>query len=344
MSSTAERPSSRNGQPYRSEEAEGLQFFHDYAPPTEDFLQDVVDGLNQDPKAMSPKYFYDEEGSRLFDKICDTREYYPTRTEIGLLDQISSEVAELTGKESTVVEFGSGSSVKIRQLLDALDQPAHYIALDISKDHLKKSAQKIARDYPDVAVGAICADFTDAMPTPSTEQLGRPVGRRLGFLPGSTIGNFHPKEAADFLESTQNLLEPGGAFLIGVDLKKDPAVLNAAYNDAEGFTAQFNLNLLRRMNRELDADIDPQGFEHSAFYNPKVGRVEMHLKSKSSQEIAVGKHRFPFAEGETIHTENSYKYRIEEFCDLAENAGFRRSRVWTDRDDLFSVHYLESAE
>lgn len=328
---------------YRAEEAEGLDFFHDYAPPTEDFLQDVIDGLSAKPKSISPKYFYDEAGSKLFDEICETEEYYPTRTEIGLLDKISSEVADLAGKDSTVIEFGSGSSVKIRKLLDALEDPAHYIALDISKDHLKKSAQKIADAYPSVAVGAICADFTAAMPTPSTEGLGPTAGRRLGFLPGSTIGNFKPEDAEQFLESTHELLEPGGAFLIGVDLKKDHDILNDAYNDAAGVTAKFNLNLLTRMTRELGADLDADSFEHDAFYNSERGRIEMHLRAKRQQDVRIGGHTFSFDEGETIHTENSYKYKIDEFCDLASKAGFKKGRVWTDENDLFSVHFLESA-
>ncbi len=327
---------------YRSETADGLSFFHDYAPPTEDFLQDVIDGLSSDPKSISPKYFYDETGSRLFDAICETEEYYPTRTEIGLLGKVSAEIAELTGKESTVVEFGSGSSVKIRQLLDALEQPTHYIALDISKDHLKKSAQKIARTYPEVLVGGICADFTAKMPIPSTDQLSKTAGRRLGFLPGSTIGNFHPRDAELFLQSTLDLLGPSGAFVIGVDLKKDHTILNAAYNDASGVTAQFNLNLLRRMNRELDAVIDEDAFEHQAFYNADAGRIEMHLKSQRQQVITIGDRRFSFEADETIHTENSYKYRVEEFSALARKAGFQTRRVWTDENNLFSVHFLEA--
>ena len=327
---------------FREESANGLAFFHDYAPPTGDFLQDVVEGLSSKPKAISPKYFYDEVGSQLFDEICETDEYYPTRTEIALLDKISGEIADLAGKESTVVEFGSGSSVKIRLLLDALENPAHYVALDISKDHLKKSAQKIARDYPDVSVGAICADFTAEMPIPSTEGLRSPNGRRIGFLPGSTIGNFHPEDAEDFLENAHELLEPGGAFLIGVDLKKDQQILDAAYNDKAGVTAKFNLNLLDRMERELEAEVDQDKFVHKAFYNSDLGRVEMHLEATSPQEIALADQSFAFSKGETIHTENSYKYKVDEFCRLAEKAGFRKEQVWTDHANLFSVHFLES--
>jgi dimethylhistidine N-methyltransferase len=316
-----------------------LSYFVDYEPPTDDFLADAQAGLAASPKALSPKYFYDETGSRLFDDICRTEEYYVTRTEMALLDTVAPEVARIVGPGAIVIEYGSGSSWKIRKLLDALEHPAEYVALDISRDHLIGAAGAIAHDYPDLRVGAVCADFTEPLTLPPEAAIGG--GHRLGFLPGSTIGNFAPARAERFLRAALDELSPKGGVLIGVDLKKDEARLNAAYNDRKGVTAAFNLNLLSRMQRELAADVNPEDFEHVAFYNDALGRVEMHLKSRRAQTVHIGGKSFDFAAGETLHTENSYKYTIEEFQSLARRAGFHPARVWTDPEKLFSVHYLD---
>lgn len=324
---TSERPSAK------------LAFFVDLEPPAADFLADAVDGLTRPQKSLPPKHFYDEEGSRLFDEICETKEYYVTRTEIALLETIGPEIARKAGRGATVVEFGSGSSVKIRTVLDALDAPGAYLALDISRTHLLTAAKRIARDYPRVSVGAVCADFTRPLRLPP-EATRSDTGMCLGFLPGSTIGNFAPREAVAFLRATRDLLGPGGALLIGVDLKKDKAVLDAAYNDTAGVTAAFNLNLLARMNRELDAGLDLDRFDHVAFYDPEKGRVEMHLKSRRDQRFKLDGAAITLDAGETIHTENSYKYAVDEFQEAARTAGFVPENVWTDPDRLFSLHWL----
>lgn len=327
-------------------EPTGLSFFIDREPPQDDFLNDVIEGISQPEKSLSPKYFYDQRGSALFDQICALEEYYPTRTELALLNSIGPELSEHAGAESRVIEYGSGSSVKIKILLDALTRPAEYIAIDISRDHLLSSAAFIARQYPHIQVGAICADFTDAAllssrPVPSQEDEAAP-GRLLGFFPGSTIGNFDPEAAQVFLRNTRRQLGPNGQLLIGVDMKKDTATLTRAYNDAQGITATFNKNILTRMKKELGADIDSDAFEHYAFYNEALGRIEMHLKSIRDQSIFVGENEFVFAEGETLHTENSYKYSIAEFTDMTASMGWRRKAVWTDTQDLFSIYLLET--
>jgi len=315
-----------------------LHFFADYEPPTDDFLTDVVEGLSREQKTLSPKYFYDQKGSALFDEICRTPEYYITRTELELLDSVLPEVATLTGPEAIVIEWGSGSSWKIRKVLDALERPAEYIAIDISRDHLKAAAAEIAKQYSGVKVGAICADFLAPIHLPAEAIVSE--GRRLGFLPGSTIGNFEPEVAAEILQRATGLLESGGALLIGTDLQKSEETLLAAYNDAGGVTAAFNLNLLERMKVELKADIDVSAFKHEALYNPKNNRIEMHLRATKPTEINVGGHCFAFKAGESIHTENSHKFTIKGFQQIARDAGFEPSEVWTDKDQLFALHYL----
>jgi dimethylhistidine N-methyltransferase len=315
-----------------------LAAFHDLEPALEDFGAAVIAGLASTPKTLPCKFFYDQKGSQIFDQICDLAEYYPTRTEIGLLEAKSAEMAELFGPACHVIEFGSGSSVKIRILLGALDAPAGYTALDISRDHLLQAAESLAVAYPDVPVAAVCADFTRPFDLPDVFE---GAARRLGFFPGSSIGNFTRVEAAGFLEASRKILTgPDAGFLVGVDLRKDPAILNAAYNDAKGVTAAFNLNLLTRANRELGADFDLDGFRHHAFYNEDEGRVEMHLISTRAQEVSIGERRFSFVADETIHTENSYKYAPEEFQDIARTAGYRAERLWIDENQLFSLHYL----
>ena len=315
-----------------------LHYFADCQPSPADFLAAVNLGFSQPQKNVPPMFFYDERGSALFNAICETAEYYVTRTEVALMNTVGDEIRELTPKGLTVVEYGCGSNLKIRALLNALSGAAEYVAIDISREHLEAAAGEIAEEYPRLKVGAICADFNTDMRFP--DGTGRP---RLGFFPGSTIGNQTPTHARRLLGLMRNQLEDDGRLLIGVDLRKDPAILNAAYNDAEGQTAAFNLNLLHRMNRELDAGIDVDAFAHKAFFNAGESRVEMHLVSLKDQTVEIGGRRFDFAEGETIHTENSYKYEIERFGALAKSAGFDTVKVWTDSDKLFSIHYLTVA-
>ncbi|MGB0632307.1 MAG: L-histidine N(alpha)-methyltransferase [Alphaproteobacteria bacterium] len=315
-----------------------LVSFVDLDPQPEDFLSAVLDGLSAEQKTLPCKFFYDEHGSRLFDRICTLDEYYPTRTEIGILEHRLGEIAELVGRGAHLVELGSGASVKIRTLLNALPDLAQYTAVDISRDFLLKSAEILATDYPDLNVAAVCADYTKAfeIPAPRTRQSSRSVA----FFPGSTIGNFTEDEAEAFLARLHGILGPGSGLLIGVDLKKDTDVLHAAYNDAEGVTAAFNLNLLARINRELEADFDLDSFTHRAVYLPDTGRIEMHLVSGKDQSVTVGAKTFAFAAGEHIHTENSHKYSIEEFRALCGRAGYSAVASWTDAKNLFSVHYF----
>ncbi|MEX2616475.1 MAG: L-histidine N(alpha)-methyltransferase [Alphaproteobacteria bacterium] len=320
-----------------------LAFFIDLEPAVADFRESVIAGLSGSPRQLACKFFYDAAGMELFNRICETEEYYVTRTELALLRRIGPEIAALAGPEAAVIEFGAGSDLKIRLLLDALDRPAQYVPIDIAIEPLRDATEAIARDYPAMRVGAVCADFTtlDALPAGAVSDSG---GRRLGFFPGSTIGNFTREEAGTFMALIRRVLGPGGALLIGVDLKKDTARLNAAYNDAAGYTAGFNLNLLHRMVRELGAELDTDGFEHYAFYNDAEGRVEMHLRSLRDQTIAIGDDRFALAAGELIHSENSHKYAIDEFAALARAAGFDPGAVWTDANRLFSIHYLTIAD
>ncbi len=311
----------------------------DLKPRVEDFAAAAIAGLSANPKAIAPKFFYDKRGSDFFNRICETPEYYVTRTELRMLDDLGPEIAALAGPAASVIEFGCGSSDKIRRLLASLDAPADYVAIDISYDQLLASAEEIAIENPDVNVSAICADFSDSFTLP--EEFCDGGGRRLAFFPGSTIGNQTPEEAEDFLRLVRTVVGEGGALLIGVDLKKDETILNHAYNDAAGETAGFNLNLLHRMRDELGADIDPDRFAHRAFYNRALGRIEMHLVSNGAQRVRLNGHEFAFAAGETIHTECSYKYDLNEFAGLARRAGFIVRRSWTDAERLFSLHFLE---
>lgn len=315
-----------------------LQSFDDLAPEPDDFRADVLGGLSGNPKSIPCKYFYDSRGSRLFDQICELPEYYPTRTEIALLNAISAELARHIGPHAHIIEYGCGSVKKVRPLLDALDRPAAYVAVDISRDHLLQAARTLAADYPDIDVHAVCADFTK--PFSVRPPLDRPDARRVGFFPGSTLGNFKREDARRFLARAAEFLKPGGAMVIGIDLKKDEAILDAAYNDAKGVTAAFNLNLLRRINRELGGDFDLAKFRHGAHYDAAQGRVEMHLYSVTDQSVRVDGREFRFTEGESIHTENSHKYGVDEFRRIARQAGFEPVDVWTDDARLFSIHYL----
>ncbi len=301
------------------------------------FAEDVHNGLSQPQKSISPKYFYDQRGSQLFDAITELPEYYPTRTEITLLQEHAKEFAELLGEDSILLELGSGSSLKIRILLEAL-KPKIYVPMDISKDHLIESAQKLAADYPWLEVHANRVDYSQDWKVPDFGP-----GRYNAFFPGSSIGNFDPDDACSLLKQVARLVGKNGGLLIGVDLKKDRQTLEQAYNDSAGVTAEFNLNLLTHINNRIDAQIEPDNFSHKAIYNEHAGRIEMHLISNKEQEVQIGLKRYQFAAGETIHTESSYKYSIEEFHQLVDRAGFKPVKVWTDADKLFSIHYLQVA-
>ncbi len=313
--------------------------FHDqHGEETESsFRDDVIAGLGRFPKALSPKYFYDERGSLLFDAICRQPEYYLTRTEEGILAAAAEEIAALVGPESLLVELGSGASRKVRLLLEAM-RPTRYLGVDISRDFLLQSTRHLAADYPWLEVHAAWADFSQRLHLPAGVD-----GRRVvAFFPGSSIGNFAPAEAEAFLAELHRALPPGSGVLIGVDLVKDRAILEAAYNDAAGVTAAFNLNLLERMRRELGASVEPSRFRHRAFFDTQASRIEMHLVSDCRQTLVLDQHRFEFAPGETLHTENSCKYARDDFQALARRAGYRPRAVWSDDDELFSVHYLAS--
>lgn len=312
--------------------------FHDQQPAlaANSLRDEILEGLSAGQKYASPKFFYDQSGSELFDRICSQPEYYPTRTEEAILAAAAKDIAEIAGREATLVELGSGASRKVRLLLEAM-RPSSYLGIDISRDFLLDSTRRLAADYPWLEVHAACADFSRGMALPDGLNCEHPVG----FFPGSSIGNFDPEAAEAFLRGLHSLLPSGSGLLIGVDLIKDKATLEAAYNDAAGITAAFNLNLLERLRRELQAEIEPQHFSHQAFYNQEASRIEMHLVSQMPQVIAVAGERFCFREGETIHTENSYKYSIEGFQALADRAGFYSRARWIDSRQLFSVHYLE---
>jgi L-histidine Nalpha-methyltransferase len=302
------------------------------------FRDDVFRGLSSPNKELPCKYFYDAEGSRLFDAICRLDEYYPTRTETALLQEHGAEMAARIGARACLIEFGCGSLVKTRLLLDALTEPAVFVPIDISRDHLLAGAAALDADYPGLAVLPVVADFTRpvALPVQATAA-GR---KRVVFFPGSTIGNFDPPAVVEFLGRVAAMVGPGGALLIGVDLKKDEATLVRAYDDAAGVTAAFNLNILGRINRELAGDFDLDGFEHRALYNAEKGRIEIYLASRRAQTATVLGRRFRFGAGETIHTENSYKYHVDEFARLAAGQGFAVDDTWIDDRQLFSLIYL----
>jgi dimethylhistidine N-methyltransferase len=315
-----------------------LVSFSDLKPAVEDFLTAVLNGLSQSEKQLPCKFFYDEIGSRLFDQICELDEYYPTRTEIGILQDQVGEISELIGRGAHLVELGSGASIKIRTLLNALPDLAQYTAVDISREFLLQSATSLALAYPDLDVAAVCADYTKSFTIPVPQK--RAGTRSVAFFPGSTIGNFNPEEAIRFLKRLREILGAGSGLLIGVDLKKDLSVLHSAYNDEKGVTAEFNLNLLSRINRELGADFDLSGFRHEAVYSDDPGRIEMRLVSEKKQLVSVAGKSFSFDIDEFIHTENSHKYSIAEFRTLCATASFTPVASWTDSNSLFSVQYF----
>jgi len=303
----------------------------------DDELDELIDGLRQPEKMISPKYFYDERGSQLFEEITRLPEYYPTETELGIMRDNVGEIAALVGKQASLIEFGSGSSLKTRVLLENLDELAAYVPVDISEDHLLESAQQIREDFPKLDVLPVVADFTQPFQLPSPKIM--PV-RNIVYFPGSTIGNFTHDAAHELLQVMHEEAGAGGALLIGVDLQKDPAIIERAYNDSAGVTAEFNRNMLRHLNREFGADFDLGAFAHSAEYNEKKGRVEIRLVSEQDQEFTLGNESFSIDRDEAILTEYSHKYTLEGFAAMAEAAGFRVERVWMDAERLFSVQYL----
>lgn len=309
----------------------------DQAPARSQLLEEALEGLSAPRKTLPCKYLYDERGSALFDQICELDEYYPTRTELAIMQAHGAEMDEALGTGCLLVEYGSGSSLKTRILLDHLEDPAGYVPVDISREHLLRSAEAISARHPELEVLPVCADFTEPFDVPEPRAGADHVA---AYFPGSTIGNFTPVEARALLCQIAEQCGAGGGLLIGVDLRKDRSVLEAAYNDSEGVTAEFNLNLLRRLNRELGADFQLDAFEHRAHWNPDLGRVEMHLVSQEPQTVQIDGERVEFADGETIHTENSHKYSLDGFSELAAEAGFSVARVWTDANQLFSVQHL----
>ena len=310
----------------------------DRRPTQPDMAAEVLHGLRLPRKAIPPKYFYDAEGSRLFDAITRLPEYYLTRTEVGILRTNQAAIARRVAAGGCVVEYGSGSSEKVRLLLDA-SRPAAYVPVDISREHLAAAARAVADDYPALAVFPTCADYTAPFALPP------PVAglRRIGFFPGSSIGNFDPLAAQAFLAAVGRTLGAGAFLVVGVDAKKPQTVLNRAYNDDAGVTARFNLNVLRHLNAALGADFDVAGFAHRAVYNAAAGRVEMYLDAKRDHIVAINGEQVEFARGEALHTENSYKYAPEEFIAKAARAGFRCLELWTDRQRYFMVLLLQVA-
>jgi dimethylhistidine N-methyltransferase len=318
----------------------GLFDFHDYHPDADDILLEVVQGLRKEQKEIPPKFFYDEKGSSLFYEITRLPEYYLTRTEIRLLESIRDDLVDYVGKGCNLIEYGCGSSRKIRILLDALYQPSAYLAIDISKEHLLELCRSLALSYSGLAIKAVCADFTKPLALPLQRRPS--FEKNIAFFPGSSIGNFEPEEAVIFLQNVRRSVGEGGGMIIGVDLKKALKILHAAYNDSRGVTRHFNLNLLERINRECGSNFDLSRFGHRAFYNAEKGRIEMHLVSLRDQTVKIDGNSIELREGETIHTENSYKYTPEEFQSLASGAGWKALKVWKDPQGLFSLHYFKN--
>lgn len=305
--------------------------------PSEDNSRvEILSGLYQQQKTINPKYFYDTHGSELFERITMLPEYYPTRTERKIYRHYASEIAQYCGHKCVLIEPGSGSSEKIRLLLDAI-QPSAYVPMDIAKEFLRRSALKLGIEFPWLNVHAVCADFGQYAQAPQ----GLPNGKRVIFYPGSTLGNMTPDAARAFLQQLREWVGLDGGLLIGIDLHKSTDKLTAAYNDSDGLTAAFNLNVLTNINRLTNSNFELDKFSHHAFYNEPLRRIEMHLKSKLDHIVRVGDSAIVFKEGETIHTENSYKYTLSSFQTLAESAGFTVSKSWSDNEQLFGVYYLE---
>jgi dimethylhistidine N-methyltransferase len=309
-----------------------------YPPSNDDVHAMVLAGLQASPKRLPCKLLYDKRGSELFEQICELPEYYPTRTESSILRNHIDEMAEAIGSDALLIEFGSGAGAKCRLLLDALDRPAGYVPIEISREILLRSAEELQELYPDLPIHPLCADYTRPLKLPT----GVNGHRRVAYFPGSTIGNFEPDAARQFLAQSRTLVGQSGGMLLGVDLRKDVDVLCAAYNDEQGVTAAFNLNLLHRVNRELGADFEPDHFTHEARWNEELDRIEMHLVSARRQDVCVNGTTISFDAGESIHTENSYKHTPEQFEEIGREAGWHTARTWTDFRNWFSVQYLST--
>jgi dimethylhistidine N-methyltransferase len=307
-------------------------------PISNPFAQDMLAALRERPRWISPKHFYDARGSALFEQICELPEYYPTRTELGILQRHADEIAALMGEQAELIEFGAGSLRKVRLLLNAMQAPARFVPIDISGEFLQQAARELRQDFPRLDIHPLVADYTQPLRLPP---LHSSRGRRIGFFPGSTIGNFQPREAEDFLRMAARLLQ-GGALILGVDLIKSPDMLHQAYNDAQGITAAFNLNLLARANRELGTDFKLDQFAHYAFYNAPQQRVEMHLISQCRQTVRLNQWCFDIAEGDSFHTENSYKFTLDGLKRLATQAGFTPGPFWIDPARLFCLAWLQA--
>ncbi len=303
-----------------------------------DLREEILEGLRCPQKVLSSKFFYDEMGSSLFNQICNLEEYYLTRTETKLLQKMSCEIANILAEECHLIEYGCGNSEKIKILLNALRNCKSYTAIDICEEALLELTTDLSLSYPTLSVTAICSDFTSYI----LKKQDSFSQKKIGFFPGSSIGNFTPQQAIEFLQNAHEAVGEDGGFLIGVDLKKDLNLLHKAYNDSQGVTAAFNKNILKRVNGICGSNFNSDGFEHFAFYNEQEGRIEMHLKSLLDQMVLIGETSISIKKGETIHTENSYKYTPEEFQHLALKAGFNPSRVWLDEDQYFSIHYLQA--
>jgi len=312
--------------------------FDSYGRRQQSFRDQIIEGLNHSPKLLPSKFLYDKRGSELFEQICRLPEYYPTRTESGILARYAGQIADLCGPDCLLIELGSGNSTKTRLLLDNLQNPVGYIPVDIAREQLYDAARLVQRDYPDLEVIPICGDYTAdfVLPQPS-----RKPCRQVTFFPGSTIGNFEPLEATRFLAQFAQSGRMGDVMIVGVDLIKSRRILERAYNDTEGVTAAFNLNLLYRINRELGAEIEVSQFCHRSVFNPNARRIEMHLVSRAEQTLRIGEREFHIGCGESIISEHSYKYTIDGFASLARSAGFQNTRSWTDEGHQFSIHYLQ---
>lgn len=319
-------------------DAEQALTVDDQTPEHAEALRELQNGLSRPDKWISSIYFYDSRGSVLFDQITELPEYYLTRTEAAIMQAHGADMARQIGPDALVIEPGSGAGEKIRLLLGALDNPVAYVPVEIAREHLSNSAEALARDFPDLEVLPVWADFTRSLEIPEPSRAAR---HKVVYFPGSTLGNFEPDDAVALLRNFASMVGEGGAALIGVDLAKKASSIEPAYNDSAGVTAAFNLNMLVHLNRRFGSDFEPENFMHEAFYNPGEGRVEMHLKSRREQDVHLGGKTIHIAKGESIHTESSYKYSDERFAVLAERGGFRLVKTWKDPEELFSVRYLE---
>jgi dimethylhistidine N-methyltransferase len=313
----------------------------DYRPSVWDFGKDTVEGFSKSQKVTQPKYFYDERGSSLFEAICGLDEYYVPKKEISIMRDHIDEVCDSVGRGVSLIEYGCGNCAKTRILIDNLADLEAYVPIDISREQLRAVAQSMSVDHPGLEILPVCADYTSPVRLPVSRNGG---GKVVVYFPGSSFGNFHPKEGSVFLKQAAQLCGRGGGLLIGLDLKKDPAILHRAYNDSRHVTADFNLNILTRINRELGGDFEPGQYRHYAFYNPKRGRIEMHMVSLGKQTVHLLDQDFDFVRGESIWTESSYKYDLDEFAKLAAACGFRVQNVWTDAQQWFSVQYLVAVQ